>query len=292
MSATHEWNDLPADVRDAVQTHIGPVAHATAVKRGQSNDIAARLDREGRPPVFLKGVRGGGRRAMFLTNEAASADRAPGIAPAVVCHVDLDDWLLVGFEYITGRHPSLAPGSPDLDTVAATVEAISHLPAQGVRPLRLRWKTADSWQIVGERKPDLIDGWDVDEMSRWSARVPDLVDGDRLLHTDLHYEQLLITEHGHVHVVDWAFPAAGARWVDTAFLVLRLIWAGHTPTQAEQWARARSTWTGLDEDTITAFAVYVAGLWTEFLVARPPTAGADRRATLARDYAAWRLKAL
>jgi aminoglycoside phosphotransferase (APT) family kinase protein len=111
------------------------------------------------------------------------------------------------------------------------------------------------------------------------------------VHTDLHYEQFLITEAGRVHVIDWGFPGAGAPWVDTAFLVLRLIWAGHPPEVAEQWARARSTWIGVDEKTITAFAVFVAGLWTDFTVTRPPLAGLKERAQLARDHAEWRLRA-
>src|SRR5205823_5476502 len=107
-------------------------------------------------------------------------------------------------------------------------------------------------------------------------------------HTDLHANQILIDDSGRVHVIDWALPGAGAAWVDTAFLVLRLIEAGHTPTAAEQWAHTRSNWAGMDPQTATAFAVYVAGLWSYFAVTNP-LPGAVRRARLARNYAAWRL---
>ncbi|OAA18825.1 hypothetical protein AAY23_11151, partial [Frankia casuarinae] len=50
-------------------------------------------------------------------------------------------------------------------------------------------------------------------------------------------------------MVDWGWPAQGAGWVDAAFMVIRLIGAGHTPQQAEQWAAGLDCWAGgTDED--------------------------------------------
>jgi hypothetical protein len=124
-------------------------------------------------------------------------------------------------------------------------------------------------------------------MARWSAFVPELADGDRLVHTDLHSEQFIVAEH-QVHVIDWSWRAAGAPWVDTAIMVLRLIWAGHSADAAEQWARARTTWADLDDKTITAFAVFTAGSWTDRHITFG-VPGMDKQARLARNYAAWRL---
>ncbi|GAA3056415.1 hypothetical protein [Actinokineospora globicatena] len=70
-------------------------------------------------------------------------------------------------------------------------------------------------------------------------------------------------------------------------MVLRLIEAGHTPSEAEGWARARSTFAGVDERGLTAWAGYVAGLWTHIAVSNGQ--GSARRARLARDYVRWRL---
>jgi hypothetical protein len=282
------WHELPESVRDAVEAHTGPVSGATDITNGCSSDIAARLDRTGLPPVFLKGVHGVSRRMRFLRNEITGNGLAAGIAPAVLFSQDVHGWLVVGFEHIAGRPASFVPGSPDLDLVAATLETISGLPAPGVRNLRQRWENTDSWQIAADQAPESVEGFDLDEMAKWAALVPELVDGDRLLHTDLHPDQFLITDSGRLYVIDWGFPGAGAQWVDTAFLVLRLIWAGHSPAEAERWAGARSTWAGLDEKTITAFAVYVAGLWSEFTLT-DRSSGAEQRARLARDYAVWRL---
>ncbi|MGH3913137.1 MAG: hypothetical protein ACRDTC_06970 [Pseudonocardiaceae bacterium] len=65
--------------------------------------------------------------------------------------------------------------------------------------------------------PAVVNGWNVDEMSRWTSLIPEAADGDRLLHTDLHGDQFCIGSGGDVHVIDWGFPAAGAPWVDVAF---------------------------------------------------------------------------
>lgn len=280
--ARQRWIDLPCPVRAAVEALVGPVRSHTDISIGQNNDMAVRLDRADGTSVFVKGVHGGGRPVMFLGNEAESAARAPGIAPTVQCVVEQDGWLVVGFDFVAGRSAVLAPGSPDLALVGQTMDKIAALPAGGARPLSLRWRNTEIWSAVA---PGLITEWDVAEMIRWSALVPEHVEGDRLVHTDLHGDQFIISDTGAVHVIDWGFPGAGPAWVDTAFLVLRLIDAGHTAAAAEAWARTRLGWTDVPPPTITAWAAYIAGLWSGFA----PTAGTDRRARIARDYAALRV---
>jgi aminoglycoside phosphotransferase (APT) family kinase protein len=285
-----DWNELPEHVRDAVQAHIGPVARATALGRGQNNDVAIGLGRDGKSPVFLKGVHKVPHQLRFLRNEIAVSELAPHFAPAMLFHENLDDdWLIVGFEYIVGRHPTFAPGSAALESIAATVDELGEVPAHGLRVLQERWSNVGSWREVAERAPELIEGWDVDEMSRWSSLVSEWLEGDRLVHTDLHPWQFIISESGRMYVIDWGWASVGAPWVDTSLMVLRLIWAGHSPESAEQWARARPAWAGLDEKTITAFAVFTAGFWT-YRAATRAIPGWDRMSRLARDYAAWRLR--
>jgi hypothetical protein len=292
----YRWDELPDDIRAAVQDNIGPVSDSGDVGKGQNNDLAVRLDRADGPPVFLKGVRGGGRRGMFLNNEVNAGRLAGGIAPAVLCSVERDDWHVVGFEYIEGRPADLSPGSADLDRIGGTLDALSEHPAGDARPLRLRWANASHWRNAAEQAPDTVAGWDIDRMCEWSARAPELVDGDRLLHTDLHRDQFLITDDDRVYVIDWAFPGAGASWVDTAFLSLRLTASGHTHAEAQEWARTRAGWAELDADTlaesVTAWSVYVAGLWSWFAVQDGALAFAGYRANLVRNYAACCLREL
>jgi aminoglycoside phosphotransferase (APT) family kinase protein len=240
--------------------------------------------------VFLKGVHRVPCQLRFLRNEIAVGELSPEFAPTVLFHEELDDdWLVVGYDYITGRYPTIAPGSPDLELVAATVDAIGQLPARDLSALGERWAKAGSWQEVAERAPELIKGWDVDEMCRWSSLLPEWLEGDRLVHTDLNAGHFIVSDSGRMYVIDWGWASVGAPWVDTSLTVLRLIRAGHSAESAEQWARARPAWTGLDEKTITAFAVFTAGFWTYRAVASgiPGWAGMSR---MARDYATWRLE--
>src|SRR6201992_1710439 len=104
-----QWGDLPDEIRTAVQDGLGPVSASTDVGKGQNNDLAVKLARTGRAPVFLKGVRGGGRHGMFLRNEVDAGRLAGGIAPEVLCSVEHDDWHVVGFESVSGRPAHLAP---------------------------------------------------------------------------------------------------------------------------------------------------------------------------------------
>jgi hypothetical protein len=260
-----------------------------SVAAGQNCDVALTLRLADGRAVFLKGVDGVSRRMRWLRNEIAAGELAPGVAPGVVFHEDVGSWLVVGFEHVTGRAASLAPGSADLPLIASTVDRIGAMAAPGLRPLSERWRDTGLWHRVAELAPDAVTDWDVDAATAWADQIPELVHGDRLVHTDLHSEQFLVNGE-QVHVIDWGWPATGAPWVDTAFLVMRLIGMGHEPAAAEAWARTVPSWSALPSDTITAFAVHVAGLWS-YRAATERTPCAAYRANLARDYATWRLAA-
>lgn len=283
------WADLPAHVRTAVVDQVGQVVGATDIARGAASDVSTVLRTSAGPDVFLKGVRGVSVRMRWLRNEITAGVVAAGIAPAVLFHADVDDWLLVGFEHLKGRTASLAPGSPDLRAVAAVIGTLSTITAPGLRPLRDRWTLTDAWNQLAVTNPEAVRGWDVGRMARHAALITELIDGSCLLHTDMHGEQFLIDESGAAHVIDWAFPARGAAWVDGAFLVLRLIEAGHPPEDAERWVLRLPSFSQVDaETTLNSFSAFIAGLWTTWAVASKPPTGAAHRARLALDYAAYR----
>lgn len=279
------WPDLPAPVRGAVTDHIGPIFGSDAVRGGRNNDLAAVVHTADRP-VFLKGVNGDDRRARMLRNEITAGRLAAGIAPEVLFAVDDAGWLVVGFEHLPGRAADLAPGSPDLPLVAGAVNRIGEITAPELRPLRDRWADVSWWRRLADEAPVVVDAWKATEVSRCAARVPQLVAGDRLLHTDLHGAQFVLGDGGAVNVIDWGFPGAGAPWVDAAFMVLRLVEAGHTPADAEAWAQRALAY--FRADSMTAFAAFIAGMWTHWAVSDPDDAGKRHRSQLARDYLAWR----
>lgn len=282
------WSELPSDVRETVQAHVGPVAHAVANTEGQNNDIAAVLEVPGRT-VFLKGVRGVSRRMRWLRNEARTAPLTQGFAPQVLYSADVGDWFVVVFEYVDGRPADLSPGSADLPVVAETVDRISVVSAEGPTPLRKRWGVTDWWGKLAEADPEIVEGWDLTGVSAWSARFPELVDGNRLVHTDLHGDQFRIAPDSTVRVIDWGYPGVGAAWVDAAFLVLRLIEAGHDVDDAEEWVQRHvRCFSEATAEARTAFAVYIAGLWG-YWAATGDLSGSRRRARVAREYADRRL---
>jgi hypothetical protein len=285
-----DWADLPADVRADVESHIGTVTEATSIRGGQNNDLAA-LVHTSTGPTFVKGVRGISRPMRFLRNEVAAAPLVTGLGPALRFALDLvgDDgrgWYLAGFDWVPGRPVDLHD-PVDLATVSAALERLAAREAGELQGLDERWAGGDMWSQAAELAAAEVTGWDIDALAQLAAAAPAAVHGNRLAHTDLHADQFIVTD-GRVHLIDWGWPAAAAPWVDTAYMVIRLVEAGHPATDAESWARTLPTWAGAAPADVTAFAAYVAGLWTVF-AAKAPGPGARRRAAAARTYAAWRL---
>jgi hypothetical protein len=285
------WDALPDAVRSAVQAHLGPVTVVRDIEQGQNCNVALVL-RCDQGDVFLKGVRGVSPQMRWLRNESEAGNLAPDIAPATRFSEDVDadaPWLVVGFEYVNGRPADLGPGADDLATVATTVARISTLPGGSAQPLSKRWASADWWTKLAAEAPDKVVGFDLDELTDWCRATPDLIEGAALLHTDLHEHQFMINDDStSARVIDWGRPASGAAWVDTAFLVVRLIAAGHEPEEAEEWAATMPPWSARTDKAVTAFACYVAGLWG-YRAATAPFPGATRLGTAARQYARYRL---
>lgn len=285
------WAELPALVRDVVADHIGQIVGTTEIAQGATSDLSTVLHTAAGPDVFVKGVCGVSLRMRWLRNEITAGAIAATIAPAVVFHADIDDWLIVGFEHLRGRTASLAPGSPDLRSVAAVIGKLSTITAPDLHPLSARWTLTDAWIRLADTDPEVASGWNISRMADKAARITRLVDGSGLLHTDLHGEQFLIDATGDAHVIDWAFPASGAPWVDSAFLMLRLIEAGHTPADAERWALSLPGFAEVDPETaLDTFAAFISVLWTTWAVSDNPPAGAAHRSRLALVYAAHRFK--
>ncbi|MGW7537658.1 phosphotransferase [Amycolatopsis sp. NPDC054798] len=242
--------------------------------------------------VFVKGVRGISPQMRWLRNESEAGNLAPGLAPATRFSEDVDadaPWFVVGFEHVDGRPADLSPGAEDLTTVATTVARINGLPGGPAQPLSKRWVPTDWWAKLAAEAPDKVLGFDIDELTGWCRETPSLVEGTALLHTDLHEHQFMIDDDSSsVRVIDWGRPASGAAWVDAAFLVVRLIAAGHEPNQAEEWAARMPSWSARTDKAVTAFACYVAGLWG-YRAATGPFPGATRLAAAAQQYARHRL---
>jgi hypothetical protein len=120
---------------------------------------------------------------------------------------------------------------------------------------------------------------------RWAPYMddPSALWGDALLHTDLNALNLLI--NGTARITDWAGPTRGAAWIDPACFILRLMAAGHTPREAEAWARQASSLDPMPETDIDAFAAASVKVWVEIAQADPQP-WTKRLADVAEQWAA------
>ncbi|MBB4695544.1 phosphotransferase [Paractinoplanes abujensis] len=230
----------------------------TPVETGVISDVAVVLGTStGR--FFCKGAAAGNPMGWMHRNEARINACLPPPLPRLRWQVERDDWLLLGFEYVAGRHPDLAPGSSDLPAMATALSAMASkltpCPAVRVQPATVRW----------------------------ADHIPaEMVDGDTLIHTDVTPYNFLLHDGG-VTLVDWSMPCRGAAWIDTALMVIRLVRAGHSPEQAEGWAGLVPVWSAARREAVDAFAAGIATLSREREQQRP---SASHLGPLA-DAAAW-----
>ncbi|WP_410607540.1 phosphotransferase [Amycolatopsis sp. lyj-109] len=266
--ARSTWDELPAGVRAAIERKAGPVAAAEVPSAGRNSDFSATLHTAD-GPVFCKGIADAeGKRGQMHRHEADINPWLPSaVAPRLRWRTEADGWLLLGFDHVHGHHAGLSPGSPDLPVVAATVntlvDALSECSAEAPR-LAEQWSRLAAWQRLAKAPEAPLDTWTLthlDQLVQWEARAIDMADGDSLVHTDLHSLNMLVNSDRAL-AIDWAWSRKGRAAIDVAFLVARLVAAGHTAANAERWANALPIWQDTLPETRIAFAIAIWGIWT------------------------------
>ena len=235
-----DWDNLPDGVRAAIQSETGPVVSAETVSEGLNSALAAKL-RTVTDTIFIKGLRTDHPGVVTQRREAAINPYVRDLSPRLLWRVLAEEWDVLAFEYVAGRHADYSPGSPDLPLVIDTMRRLSSIPCPEVPVLK----------YAEQRWSEYLD----DPADR------DLLAGDALLHSDWNPLNVVISGDA-ARLIDWAWPTRGAAWIDPACLVLRLIAAGHTPVGAEEWARHVDAWDTKPE-AITMFATANARLWRD-----------------------------
>ncbi|MER5608262.1 hypothetical protein AB0F93_28390 [Micromonospora tulbaghiae] len=259
------WEQLPDAAREAVEDLVGPVVKAEPVRGGLNHALAVIVHTDV-DEVFVKGLPAGDRRAVRQEREAAVSRLVADVAPRVRWHLpDVAGWNLLGADAIArARHADLRPGSPDLPEVT--------------------WRVA--WEL-GRRRPGR---GVVDERieRRWAkyGTVEDLalLAGEQVLHTDLRPDNLIVGGDGRVWLVDWAWPALGAAWLDPAIVALWMIVHGHTVEDAQEWFRAGPAGQRASAAAVSAFCRVAARQWAVIADQDP----APWKRQLADAAAAWR----
>ncbi|MFE9847717.1 phosphotransferase [Streptomyces sp. NPDC005576] len=276
-SVRARWEDLPREVRDAVEARVGPpVVDFVYPAGGFTEGLAARVRSADGGEVFLKASPLGARMASHYRAEAAVGKSLPtAVAPLLLWSMEAGDWIVNAFEPVQGREPDLRPGSADLDGVLDAVglmeKELTPCPFPGAGPVGATLSTlAGHWvRLAADPAGPRQDMWIASRRSLLEEldapdRLVKLSAGDTLVHCDLRADNML-TESGtgRTRILDWSWGARGAAWVDAAFFVPQLIIAGHSPAGAEAALAARvPAWRAVAPEAANAFAVALTGYWS------------------------------
>jgi thiamine kinase-like enzyme len=113
------------------------------------------------------------------------------------------------------------------------------------------------------------------------------------VHGDIRPDNMLVSDGGLV-LVDWAFAAAGAPWLDLADLIPQMILAGHAPAAAEEHLERQAAWRNAPAEAITCYAAACADYWIRSSRLPAPADTPHLRAyqacagRAAADWAEWR----
>ncbi|WP_410597442.1 phosphotransferase family protein [Amycolatopsis sp. lyj-23] len=288
------WEALPVAVQAAIVQETGRVHDAALPDAGRNSDFSATLHTE-TGTIFCKGIADAdGKRGHMHRHEAAVNPFLPAeVAPRLLWRAEADGWLLLGFEHSPGHHVDLSPGSVDLapvrDVVTAMAAGLSTVSVDAPS-LADQWARLAAWRRLAKDGPDDLDPWaqdHIDELTSWETTAAERVAGSTLAHTDLHALNMLSND-GKVQIVDWAWSRNANPAVDPAFLITRLIEAGHASAAAETWAEQLPPWRRTPAETKTAFAVAIWGIW-EYLERHQPLSHRPALTAAARSWAHYRL---
>ncbi|MFE2336728.1 phosphotransferase [Streptomyces coelicoflavus] len=239
VSLRGSWDDVPAAVITAIETRTGPIEQVQPAQAGYSSHVAATVY-SGHRRVFVKGLRSEHPAASTQGCEAAVNPYVVSLGPRLLWRVETDGWDVLGFEHLEGRSADYRQGSEDLTLVADVMTQLGAL-AAGDAPVS---RAEQRWAAQNQ-----------------DASVVELLHGDTLLHTDWHHTNMLVTSERTVSLVDWATATVGAAWIDPACWVVWLIYAGHSPRSAEQWAARVPAWRAAGRHALDAFSEVLAVYW-------------------------------
>ncbi|WP_254399301.1 aminoglycoside phosphotransferase [Streptomyces sp. AC602_WCS936] len=234
------FDQLPADVRQAVTDKTGAVHQAVTMTGGMNSGVASVLETES-GSVFVKGIASDHPQVTAQRREAEIAPHLPTSCPRLYWHLEVGGWSLLGYEVLSGRQADYRPGSADLVLVEAALTELQGVTA----PADIEIK---------------------DAVDRWADYAPpgtlQHFSGNTLLHTDFAPHNVLIAD-GRARLIDWAWPTRGAAWIDPGALALRLMDAGHPAEDAIMFAGRFPSWRNTDPEALTAFGSASAVLWRE-----------------------------
>ncbi|WP_406000454.1 aminoglycoside phosphotransferase [Streptomyces sp. NBC_00829] len=250
MSERVQWEELPSELRNAVEARTGPVITSENVAEGLNCSVALVVHTRTSGPLFLKGVRTSDAAGMVgLRCEEQINETVAGISPTILYRFEVGGWFCLAFIYVDGRHADLSPGTEDLAAVAFTMGRMQQLIFNEPLPFGRFTFTAPQ---LAERFAKFLNPGEAAALK-----------GTNLLHTDANPHNIMIGDDcGDAYVVDWAMPAIGPAWVDPAYTAVRLMECGQTPSDALGWLGGFASWRQADPKAVEVFVNATCRHWT------------------------------
>ncbi|WP_412749637.1 phosphotransferase family protein [Krasilnikovia sp. M28-CT-15] len=261
------WADTPEPVRTAVAEALGAtIAGHTDLHGGMSPGPAAGLRLADGRQVFVKAVSAEVRahNHTMIRQEAAILDALPTSVPAPqrLATVEHGDWIALATTWAVGATGKSWTDASIAAVATACRTANGHLAPGTLPPVAQRifdfdgWTrlleigTGDAWEAAhAGPAADLVAGWE-----RWTA-------GDALVHRDIRLDNTTVDAQKRSAVLlDWAYAAAGAPWIDLAQLAADVVATGHTLGQPAATDRAYRLLRTLPPEA-SRFVVGLAGMW-------------------------------
>ena len=278
------WEELPEQVRSAVESWLGsPVVSATTQPGGFSPGVASRLVVADGRRVFVKAVSSTPNRdaPRFHRREAKIAAALPESAPVPRLLWSYDEggegWVVLAFEDVEGRHPSLPWQPGELDRVVEALEALSEsltpspVGSDVVRTIET-WlmQNGQGWNRMLEDPLPGRDEWSTRfavQLAQLEGQAPVAARGNTLVHFDTRADNLLVTDD-KVYVVDWPHAVLGQPWLDVVGMAPSVAMQGGP--QPEELLMRSAFARAANPDHITAFVAALAGYFTFQSLLPPP----------------------
>lgn len=262
------WADTPEPVRAAVAEALGAaiVGH-TDLHGGMSPGPAAGLRLGDGRQVFVKAVSAEVRalnHAMIL-QESAVLDILPASVPAPrrLATVEHGPWVALATTWAAGTTGRAWTDASIAAVTRACRTANGHRAPDALPPVARRIFDFDGWGRLLDVGPgddweaahagqaaEVVAGWE-----RWTA-------GEALVHRDIRLDNTAVDARaGSAVLLDWAYAAAGAPWIDLAQLAADVVATGHALGPDAATDRAYRLLRALPPDA-SRFVVGLAGMWS------------------------------
>ncbi|SDP12515.1 Phosphotransferase enzyme family protein [Pedococcus dokdonensis] len=271
-----DFAQLPSAVRAGIEAAAGAAVEVAfpSVTTGFTGAYAGLLAlRDGRR-VFAKAA---GPAAPFaleaIPREAEILHRLGGrvTAPTAVGAAAVDDWQLLVLEAIDGHLPGMPWTDTDADAAHAACLELAALDPTAVAEL-----TETSLAVEVGADPAALGC--LDELANgaraWPHGIPPLspqaarelaglgglaahaLVGDRLVHSDLRPDNILVTPGGRARFVDWNWVARGPAWCDYVGLLPLM---SHDGLDVDAMVRRSPLLDGVDAEAVDAFLAVLTG---------------------------------